>query len=83
MLRHNAHKTNPILIGVVYRPPVQELILGHFNINVLDDSHFFKSYKEVCLLHGLKQIIESFTYITEKTSTLIDHKLINSVDMVS
>ena len=58
-------------------------ILGDFNINVLDNSHLVKSYKEVCSLHGLKQIIETFTRITEKTSTLIDHILTNSVDKIS
>ena len=46
------------------------------------DFHLAKSYKEVCtLLHGLKQIIETFTRITEKTSTIIDHILTNSVDL--
>ena len=45
-------------------------ILGDFNMNVLDDSHLVNSYKEIC---SLKQIIDTFTRITEKTSTLIDH----------
>ena len=52
-------------------------ILGDFNINLLDDCNLVKSYKETCSLHGLKQIIESYTRITEKTSTLIDHILTN------
>ena len=40
---------------------------------MLDDSNISKLYKEICSLHGLKQVIESFTRITEKTSTLIEH----------
>ena len=58
-------------------------ILGDFNINVLENSNLAKSYKEICSLHGLKQIIESFTRITEKTSTLIDHILTNATENVS
>ena len=58
-------------------------ILGDFNINVLDNSSISKLYTETCSLHGLKQIIESHTRITEHTSTLIDHILTNSVENIS
>ena len=58
-------------------------IPGNFNVNLLDDSNLVKSYKAVCSLHVLKQIITSSTCITENTSTLIDHILTNSVDKVS
>ena len=51
-------------------------MLEDFNINILDD-------KEVCSLHRLKQIITSYSRVTENTSTLIDHALTNSVDKVS
>ena len=57
--------------------------LGDFNINVLDDSNISKLYKEICSLHGLKQVIELFTRITEKTSTLIEHIVTNSVENIS
>ena len=57
--------------------------LGDFNINVLDDSNISKLWKEICSLRGLKQAIESFTRITEKTSTLIEHILTNSVENIS
>ena len=57
--------------------------LGDFNINVLDDSNISKLYKEICSLHGLKHVIESFTHITENTSTLIDYILTNSVENIS
>ena len=50
---------------------------------MLDDSNISKLYKEICSLHGLKQAIESFTCITEKTSTLIEHILTNSVENIS
>ena len=40
---------------------------------MFDDSNISQLYKEICSLHGLKQVIESFTRITEKTSTLIEH----------
>ena len=57
-------------------------ILGDFNINVRNNCHLAKSYKEICSLHGLKQIIDSFTRICEKTSTLIDHILTNSTENI-
>ena len=63
---------------------IQEVyIVGDFNINELDDSNVSKLYKEICALLGLKQAIESFTRITEKASTLIDHILTNSVENIS
>ena len=58
-------------------------ILGDFNINVLDRSNISKRYKEICSFHGLKQVIESYTRITDNTSTLIDHVLTNSVENMS
>ena len=34
-------------------------ILGDFNVNVLECSNASKKYKELCSLHGLKQVIET------------------------
>ena len=56
-------------------------ILGDFNID--DKSRLAKPYKEICSLHGLKQIIHSPTRITNTTSTILDHILTNSKDKLS
>ena len=53
-------------------------ILGDFNINVSENSNLAKSYREICALHGLIQVIETPTRITGTSSTLIDHILTNS-----
>ena len=59
-------------------------ILGDFNINIkTNSSNSSKRYKEFCSMHGLKQLIDSPTRITEKTSSLLDHILTNSHDKVS
>ena len=58
-------------------------ILGDFNVNVLECSNVSKKYEELCSLRGLKQVIETYTRITENSSTLIDHILTNSVETLS
>ena len=74
-------------------------ILGDFNINmyhnnryiVRDDntisskflSHDIKKYPQFCLMHGLKQIIQSPTRVTCSTSTLIDLILTSAPSRVS
>ena len=61
-------------------------ILGDFNINLIKNKHIsnlMKPYVEVCSLHGLKQLIDSPTRITETSSTLLDHILTNSHEKVS
>ncbi len=62
-------------------------ILGDFNINLLSKETLCirkpKYYTEFCSLHGLRQLLNSPTRITESTSTLLDHILTNSVDRVS
>ena len=61
-------------------------ILGDFNINLISKntvSNSSKRYKEFCTLHGLKQLIESPTRVTENTSSLLDHILTNSHDKIS
>ena len=42
-----------------------------------------KIYREFCALHGLSQIIDNATRITETTSSLLDHILTNVKDKVS
>ncbi len=58
-------------------------ILGDFNINLLSKETLCirkpKYYTEFCSLHGLRQLLNSPTRITESTSTLLDHILTNSV----
>ena len=56
-------------------------ILGDFYIDINTNLNLTKTYKEICSLHGLKQLIESSTKIPEKTSTLIGLILINSFEI--
>ena len=63
-------------------------ILGDLNINLINSqkSHIpngIKRYRELCSLHGLKQLITSPTRVTENSSSLLDHILTNSTDRVS
>ena len=61
-------------------------ILGDFNINLNSKnliSNSSKRYKEFCSTHGLKQLIDSPTRVTEKTSSLLDHILTNAQDKIS
>ena len=74
-------------------------ILADFNINmchnnryiVRDDniisskflSHDVKNYHQFCMMHGLKQIIQSLSRVTCSTSTLIDHVLTSVPSRVS
>ena len=46
-------------------------ILGDLNIEVIGRPPLAKLHNEFCSLHGLRQIIDSPTRITEETSTLI------------
>ena len=62
-------------------------ILGDLNINLIhkssDTSNGIKRYKEFCSHHGLKQIINSPTRVTDKSSSLLDHILTNSFPKIS
>ena len=74
-------------------------ILDDFNVNmydnnrhiVLDDntisskvlSHDVKIYHQFCMMHGLKQLIQSPTRVTCSTSTLTDHILTSAPSRVS
>ena len=42
-----------------------------------------KRYKEFCSLHGLRQLIQEATHITETSETLLDHIISNSTQKVS
>ena len=57
-------------------------ILGDFNINLLHKETLRKTYpkyyRDFCSLHGLKQLINSPTRITQNTTTLLYHILTNS-----
>ena len=62
-------------------------ILGDINIYLIHFSEKtpmgIRKYTEFCALQGLTQIIKKPTRITEKTSTLLDHILVNSKDKIS
>ena len=62
-------------------------ILGDLNINLnhksSDTSNGIRRYKEFCSHHGLKQIIQSPTRVTDKSSSLLDHILTNSYPRIS
>ena len=45
--------------------------------------HLTKKYKEFLCTHGLTQIIEEPTRITDKTSSLLDHILVNTPEKVT
>ena len=62
-------------------------ILGDLNIDLtgsrVKNSNGIKRYKEFCSLHGLEQLIQEPTRITEKSETLLDHIISNSAQKVS
>ena len=94
------HKTTPINVGSMHRPPSQTnfleilnmtfesvdidkkeiYILGNFNINMYHNNRYavrhdntisskflssdVKNYHQFCTMHGLKQLIQSPTFIT-------------------
>ena len=69
-------------LNSIFNINLQEIhILGDFNID--KKSPLAKQYKEICCLHGLKQLINSPTRITVNTSTILDHILTNSKEKVS
>ena len=46
-------------------------------------SNGIKRYKEFCSLHGLRQLIQEATRITETSETLLDHIISNSTQKIS
>ena len=54
-------------------------------MNIIEDKcvRYPSIYTELCSLHGLKQIINTPTRVTENTATPLDHILTNSKDRVS
>ena len=62
-------------------------ILGDLNIDLMSSrgskSNGIKRYKEFCSLHGLRQLIQEATHITETSETLLDHIISNSTQKVS
>ena len=71
-------------------------ILGDLNFNLLDNSKYIldtkcskvmvpwvKKYSQLCCMHNLKQLISSPSRVSKTTSTLLDHILTNSNDLVS
>ena len=62
-------------------------ILGDLNIDLMSSrgniSNGIKRYEEFCSLHGLKQLIQEATRITETSETLLDHIISNSTQKVS
>ena len=71
-------------------------ILGDLNFNLLDKSKYIldtkyskvmvpwaKKYSQFWSMHNLKQIIRSPTRVSKATSTLLDHILTNSNELVS
>ncbi|XP_071941115.1 uncharacterized protein [Antedon mediterranea] len=57
----------------------ETIILGDFNINILDRKNpLTKQYEELLNNHGMDQIIKEPSRITSTSSTLIDHILCNN-----
>jgi len=69
-------------LSSIFGTNFQEIyILGDINID--KKSPLAKQYKEICCLHGLKQLINSPTRITVNTATILDHILTNSKEKVT
>ena len=78
---------------------VETYILGDFNINLWQNSHYVfqkhnllscqsvpnvvKNHFDFCTMFGLKQLIESPTRITCSSSSIIDHILASFLDRVT
>ena len=74
-------------------------IFGNFNINMYHNNRYIvrdnnlisskflscdiKNYHQFCMMHGLKQLIQSATHVTCSFSTLIDHVLTSAPSRVS
>jgi len=61
------------------RSDVEVIILGDFNICVSKaNTHLFKKYSDVLNLFSLDQLIKTWTRVTDKSSSIIDHILCNT-----
>ena len=71
-------------------------LLGDFNFKIWDKSKYIfetrysktsfplaKNYSQFCSMHNLNQLIRSPTCVAKATSTLLDHILTNSNELVS
>ena len=65
------------------RSDAEMIMLGDFNINFKDKNNgLLKKYAEVLNMFGLKQLINSPTRVTRKSSTIIDHVLCNTSNKI-
>ena len=65
------------------RSDAEMIMLGDFNINFKDKNNgLLKKYSEVLNMFGLKQLINSPTRVTRKSSTIIDHVLCNTSNKI-
>ena len=64
------------------QPDSEALILGDFNICLLNKSNLSKRYEELLNSFNFTQLIESPTRVTPTSSTLIDHIHTNTIDKI-
>ena len=63
------------------RSDLDNIILGDFNICMKNKKdQLYEGYKDILNLYDLTQLISNATRVTENTSTLIDHILVNNND---
>lgn len=48
------------------------ILIGDFNINYANEDGYVKKFKQLINLNGMKQLIQDYTRITQKTKTIID-----------
>ena len=66
------------------RSDVEAIILGDFNICFKKASHsLFNRYLDTLKLFSFRQLIETFTRVTDKSATIIDHILCNTTSKIS
>ena len=66
------------------KPDCDSLVLGDFNICLLNNkSKLCKDYKSLLKYYNCKQLVNSPTRVTEKSSTLLDHIFTNNIEKFS
>jgi endonuclease/exonuclease/phosphatase family metal-dependent hydrolase len=57
------------------------ILMGDFNLNLLQSSYYINKYRNIIYKHGLSQIIQQPTRITYDSATLIDHVITNAKEL--
>lgn len=57
------------------------IIVGDFNINLKKDTYYSKIMKDTIYQHGLYQLVQDYTRITDTSKTLIDYIITNDKNL--